>query len=137
MMADIVNFTQPDRLIWVCDCGCSTFSLFSDGVAECSLCAAPVTGAAEGWQEATEEAGKRDEPIARTSDHQGNGSAEFAKALIRKTAADPDLKLCITATGDSRTRVWAEAENTGQMEWTMDRIQDAIGLLKKWPLNET
>ena len=133
-MTEIVSFPSPERLIWVCDCGCSTFNLFSDGMAACSLCQAPVTGAMDGWQSRTESAKAREEPLTSMSDYQGNGSPEFALALIRKTASDPDVKLVIVATGDSRTRVWAAADTQPEMEWTKDRITDAIGLLDSWPI---
>lgn len=128
-MGDVVDLTPPEALIWVCDCGCSTFHLLSDGVAYCSVCREPVIGSNAGWQDNTISAGEREEPLIPRSDHQGNGSPEFALALARRSANGNDVKLIIVADESSRTRVWAAAETSAQMEWCKERVQDAVGLL--------
>lgn len=37
-MSDIVQFPKPQLQIYICECGCSTFNLLSDGNVQCAAC---------------------------------------------------------------------------------------------------
>lgn len=134
-MTKVVDFRQKDPMIWVCDCGCSTFNLLSDGKAACSVCAAPVVGAVDGWQDDTITARPREKPLVPRNDHQGNGSAEFALALIRKSVMSDAAVLIVVAESDSRTRLWAAANTKEQIKWTRERLKDAETLLDDFPVS--
>jgi hypothetical protein len=53
-MGEVVGFKRPadeSRLVWVCNCGCTTFRLFADGHAECAGCETTANGEPEDWRE--------------------------------------------------------------------------------------
>ncbi|MGI3168410.1 hypothetical protein ACRARG_04610 [Pseudooceanicola sp. C21-150M6] len=131
-MTDNIVDISPQRRVWVCNCGCSSFRLFSDGVAECCHCCSPVSGATDGWQSETKDAGVRGNASPEKTSIEFNSNADFALYHIRKRVSADDVALIIVAAEDSRTSIWAQAQNMAQKKWTEDRIADAVGLLNDW-----
>lgn len=125
----VVQFERPKSRIWTCNCGCSTFSIYEDGAVACAACDAVQSVNVPGtWFTERAAAPEREDEIFR--DVQGNGSVEFAKARLRKMAQDDDLALIVVAKEGGAVSTWAAAETKEQAVWTIQRLRDAIKLIK-------
>ena len=144
-MSEIVDFKpkaatevpEPptERKIWVCSCGCSTFTLLSDGSVECAMCEEPSHDDQGGWTmpgTATEWSG--DAPVR---DIAGNGSIEFAKRLILKRAEAEDAALVVVADRDGAIHTWSECETEEQFAWAGRKLDDIKALVLKRAPAET
>lgn len=128
-MTNVVELNKPEPMLWVCDCGCSTFELLSDGTARCAGCNASHDGMDGGW---LEKAGDKRTKYAEgdiVADVQGNGSVEFARRRLAKIAADDDVSLLIVAKRDGAVSVWSEAETEAQLKWVKKRIKIGKNLI--------
>jgi len=46
-VSDVVSFPRRQPLIWICECGCSTFKVFDDQHIECAQCKATASAIGE------------------------------------------------------------------------------------------
>ena len=76
----VVNFPPAEQVIWVCQCGCSTFCLEADGGTHCASCL--MSHPNEGRWERSPESPVRDPGDDSFASIQGNGSIEFARHTI-------------------------------------------------------
>lgn len=129
-MTNVTKFpVQPpvEPRIWVCICGCSTFSLRDDGTSACALCGL-VEGADGGWTDKPGTTYSGDaEPIAVV---QGNNSVDFARRVIAKRTAEEDTVAIVVVRHSGDIHVWTGAETSDQAAWIQRRITDAVELAK-------
>lgn len=135
-MADIVQLHQPQPMTWVCDCGCSTFSLLSDGTAQCAACDADHEGHGSGWLDRSEDRRTAHEEGDTFADVQGNGSIEFARRRLARIAADEDAVLIVVAKKCGRLSVWSVAETEEQAEWAQRKLKQADDLIARKDLSD-
>ena len=127
-MGDVTQIGPRPDVIFVCNCGCSTWRLLQDGAIECAACdnRSTTTGSWYTVQPEAKEFGG--EPFV---DIQGNGSVEFARSRLQRMATDPDLSLILLARGNGAIHMWSSAETKKQVKWTLRRFKEAVDLLKK------
>lgn len=130
-MGNVVSLSKPDPMVWVCNCGCTTFLLLSDGTATCAACDSLTDGLGAGWLEAKED--RRTETVAHETfaDIQGNGSVEFARRRVAKMAMEETASLLIVARKDGSISAWYEAETEDQVEWVKARADQAVALIAR------
>lgn len=131
-MTNIVKLHEekPTR-VWVCDCGCSTFSLIEGGTAECAHCGGILDSGDEdvsGWMDLPDREAKVEDPIV---DIQGNGSVDFARARVQKLCQDPSVRLLISGNDDGTVVFWSAAASKDQAEWSIELIDAAKSLALK------
>jgi len=125
----VVNFPAPVPQIWVCSCGCSTFSLRADGEAECAACENIIDAGSGGWFPAIKEGPERD-PAADppVNDVQGNGSVDFARQRIQQVSQGDDVAALLVVRACGTIHAWGSFETAEQREWIMRKLDQAKGL---------
>ncbi len=129
-MTKIVDFpkekTEEKLLIWVCNCGCVTFELFSDGSAICANCGA-VSGNG-GWNPPENASEHNGEVISVV---RGNGPDEpddFTRALVARRMADPKCVFSTALLEDGTISVWSSYDYSGPGK-VQESIDTALALL--------
>lgn len=130
-MADIVQLQQPQPMTWVCECGCSTFTLLSDGTAQCAGCDADHEALGSGWLDRSKDRRTPHEEADTFTDVQGNGSVEFARRRLARIASDDDAALVVVAKQDGRVSSWAIADTDDEITWAKARLADAADLIAR------
>ncbi|TNC05553.1 hypothetical protein [Paracoccus marcusii] len=128
-MADIVQLQQPQPMTWVCECGCSTFTLLSDGTAQCAGCDADHEALGSGWLDRSKDRRTLYEEADTFTDVQGNGSTIFARRRIARIAADEDAAMIVVAKEDGRISAWSIAETEDQVAWAHKKLTQAADLI--------
>ena len=115
-MSDVIQIPIRRDEIWVCLCGCSSFSLLGDGSIECSSCG---TWAEEmgSWYEEKPAAEATDDPPF--GDIQGNGSVDFAKAQVIRSVQSVDVVMIMTVAENGRLKLWTSVEGKAQEKWLL------------------
>lgn len=129
-MTEIVNFPakekQPEPMIWVCGCGCSTFELLSDGAAKCALCQEAINDG--GWLvPATDKEWDGDDPVRDVS---GNGEPDFARRVTSKRVLEDDVVLVVVVKQDGTVSTWTDIETEEQREWAKRQLDRVPAILK-------
>jgi hypothetical protein len=132
-MAEVIFFDQPALKIWVCGCGCASFDLMSDGSAKCSLCGEWDTEEG-GWFRDVVDRPDVGDDVNPVKDIHGNGSVDFARRRAQKVASDPDARLVVSACQEGAVTVWSNVESEDQRSWAIERLQQAIALIKDFRL---
>ncbi len=117
----VVQFPEAKRMVWVCPCGCSSFTLLGDGGAECIACDRPVSEAGA-WYETKPEAPKTTE--APFEDIRGDDDTDFARRRARQIAADPDVRLLVSKS-EANVRVWCAIATEEDRQWMLRGLDDA------------
>lgn len=129
----VVEFPRDEpKQIWICDCGCASFVLWSDGGGRCSACDAVLDVDGGGWLERI--AGGPDrlgDAEAVYTDINMNGVADLARRRLMTKAQDPAAQLIIVAAEDGTLSAWSSANCAAQYEWVYRKIDDAKAMLKK------
>jgi hypothetical protein len=120
----VVTFpTKPrdEKMIWVCNCGCATFELNSDGSATCRNCR--EVSDRGGWKVREPEDPTFDGPVSYAD--AGNDS-DFAERKIKREAQKANWIICGTYEG--RIMSWCEGfiETAEQEAWLRKGVD--IGL---------
>lgn len=124
-MSDVIDLYAPEPKIWVCDCGCSSFELFSDNTARCALCG--VETSEGGWHQPDEDnVWQGDEPVREIS---GNGVVDFAKRLIAKRMAEPDVVLAVIVKEHGAISTWSNIETEEQRKWADRQLKKVKNIL--------
>ena len=126
-MGNVVRFSAKEPLIWVCNCGCSTFELLDSGIASCAACGSVADVDGSGWSSWT--AVSRHSEDEAFTDIQGNGSVEFAKRRVARLAQDDDVSVLVVIRSDGGLTVWSAAETQDQIEWVKRKISQASNLI--------
>lgn len=122
-MSDVVKFPTKAKepMIWVCNCGCSSFELLSDATARCALCG--VISENGGWHlPDTDAVWEGEHPVREVS---GNGDPEFAKRVTTKRALEDDVVLIAVLKEDGLLATWTNVETPEQRDW-VDRQLDRV-----------
>jgi len=128
----VVNFPSQKPQIWICDCGCSSFTLRADGEAECCNCELVADGVGGGWMERIRNGPSRDpEADPPYADVQGNGSEEFARRRLQRLASQDDVVALAVVKEDGRVSSWSVAETDEQIAWTQRLYGVAAELIGK------
>ena len=110
-MAEVVEFKKPSPLIWVCECGCTTFQIFSDGNVTCAGCGAPHADEGSGWLDLPPENQHSGlDPDKTYRDVMGNGSVDFARQRLIRMAQSLENALIMVARYDGSISLWSDAE---------------------------
>lgn len=122
-MSEVVSFPakKQEPLIWICNCGCSSFELLSDATARCALCG--VISENGGWY--TPDADKVWDGDAPVREVAGNGDPEFAKRVTAKRLLEPDVVLAVVLKEDGLLATWTCVETDEQRDW-IDRQLDRV-----------
>lgn len=127
-MADIINF-KPETRIWICECGCATFHLRSDGKAECAACGKVATAEGQGWFDTLSEKQRDPDLDNPLYDIAGNSSVDFARRRMVKLASGDDNAIIIIVENDGTIRTWSVVETEEQEEWAKRQIESALDLI--------
>lgn len=130
-MADIHQLRQPAPRIWICDCGCSTFELLSNGTARCAACDADHEGVGSGWLDRSEDRRSPHAEKETFADVQGNGSVEFARRRVAQMASDENAVLLVVAREDGSLSAWSKAERAEQFAWAEEKLKQATALVTR------
>ena len=127
-MGDVTQIGPRPDVIFVCNCGCSTWRLLQDGAIECAACdnRSTTTGSWYTVQPEAKEFGG--EPFC---DVQGNGSIQFARSRVERMSGDADVRMIAIARANGSVHLWSDAETKKQVKWTVRRFKEAADLLKK------
>lgn len=119
--------------IWVCQCGCSTFELLSDGTVRCPVCESVTESPDGGWYNPDNKARweGEDGDIGPVRDISSNGSVEFAQMQLCSYAKDKDAAAVIVFKEGGSVSVWSKVETQEQREWFKDKLDIAYGLVTK------
>ena len=134
-MADVVDFPVRDRgdagdRVWVCACGCSTWTLRCDGQSECASCEKISTVEGGGWSDHLAGGGDVDADLEVFEDVQGNGCADFARASAGRTARRDDRALIVSAGYDGGLSVWGDISTAEERDWALERLAQARALVE-------
>lgn len=127
-MSNIVNLTPPPVKIWVCNCGCTTFELASDGTTTCAACF-NVSSDHGGWAPRPEQASTVPQE-GQFRSTRGNDSVDFARRFTLRKANAESACVIMSAIDDGSISVWANAETSEQIEWAVRRLEDAVKVLR-------
>lgn len=132
-MSEVVKFgpkAPKDPMIWVCECGCSTFELLSDNTVRCPVCETVSPSPDGGWYapdtDKTWEGKDPDEGPIR--DISGNSSVEFARARLRKLASDDEAVGVCVFKADGSVHAWSMVETAEQLQWFREKLDIAYDI---------
>lgn len=117
-----------ERLIWICQCGCSTFELSNDGTAQCAFCHHTRHEEGGWFRKELQPEWDGDAPVANI---QGNGSVEFAQRVVAKRAVSPDAVALVVVRSEGTIHTWSNLETDEQVSWACRRLEDAKALISK------
>lgn len=128
-MADVIPIrpAKAEKRVWVCACGCSTFTFYEDGTAECPHCGeAAETG---GWEPPDQATDRPDDGPRQFQSIQGN-IPDFAQHRIARFAGSEQATMLIIGMADGTVHTWAASEKADDPEWLWDIILRATRLLR-------
>ena len=126
-MSNVVSLDHAP-MMWVCVCGCASFSLLSDGSTECCNCGEVEPGDNK-W--ATHDPQQNEYDGQAFLDIHGNNSVEFAKSRIGRLASDADIALVFVAKEGGSTHAWSAATDSDQLDWAIEKIDIARDLIEQ------
>lgn len=129
MTDNVIKLTEEPKRIWVCDCGCSTFTLVDGGNVECAMCESDGHGKTSGWF--TPRHGSETSNDKPVKDIAGNGSIDFARRRLAQIAQDDGNALLIAAHEGGSVSSWSRAETQEQLDWVRDKVETALSLIKE------
>ena len=127
-MSNVVTIHE-EPMLWVCNCGCTTFHALSDGTGECAACNSPHDFDGSGWIARTDGRVYTGNDIFR--DVQGNGSIEFVRRRVADLAAGDDVVALVVLRNGGEIHTWSDVETADQVDWLDRRMNDAVDLIKQ------
>ena len=130
-MADVVDFPARPQQIWVCECGCASFDLRSNGTSSCSVCGLVTTGDKGGWFDEIADGPDfpADQEVFR--DFNWNGSIEFARHQILQAAADKTARAVVVVWQGERMTCWLDADNLEDQERLSELIDQNKDVVRR------
>jgi len=135
----VINFpavekTDPRRVIWICNCGCTTFYLHPENDAECAGCGEFITDPdVSGWKN-VDEPPVPDEPerpeTVRVLVDWNDPSINMKRILDQAVFGTSAVVIVIQQDGNYHT--WAARDV--EANWLAERIERASLLLRGEPL---
>lgn len=131
----VVEFPSPERLLWVCACGCRSFTLYADAVVECADCGTLQAGEPGGWRQALPAAPASAPPLENTTSRTVV-TLQDARSMVLRLQKDEalvdELVALIALRGGGGLRVWGEAFDTeARQAWLDRRLAEAREILTK------
>ena len=129
----IVNFPSKDEdqtepLVWICDCSCQTFFVYSNGGHECAQCGNAISGDIGAWKsppvtEPEERTGQ--ETTTRRMDH------EFMRRSIIQTVRNDEVAIIaiIRKNGGVQTHQFDFVETPLQKDWVSQCMFEATQMI--------
>lgn len=120
----IVQFPEPERLIWVCVCGCCTLFLHDDGTAECPSCGVMRAGE---WKVPPD---AKITPAESITTHKTGEPIDITNRRFSELMNDPDLMAACQIFRDGRVHSVIrerEAETEERRAWWRKRVDDFLG----------
>lgn len=111
--------------IWVCNCGCSSWALRSDGQVQCCNCESVSDRHPGGWYPDND--ADDYEGVPPVSNTQGNGDIGFARARMTRVVKQDDIVAVAAVREDGSVSTWNMCEGEAQREWLsrrLDQIRD-------------
>ena len=127
-MSNVVSL-NPDPMIWVCQCGCTTFHALSDGTGECAACNKSHDFDGSGWLLRADDRVFTGGDVFR--DVQGNGSVEFARQRVAQLSTGGDVVALVVLREGGEIHTWSSVDTVEQVEWLSRRMNDAVELIGK------
>jgi hypothetical protein len=132
-MSDVIPLKtkkeEPKPLIWVCECGCCTYELFSDSTVRCAVCGEATGGPDGGWD--VPETDKKWDGEAPVRDISGNGSEVFARRRMDTYVKDPNACVIIVFDETGSIHTWSKVETKAQLEWFREKLDATYELVSK------
>ena len=117
---------KDETVIFVCNCGCASFTLRADGFAECRNCEAVSDDG--GWR-----ARKDTDPdfTGQATFEDGGSTAEFAEHKAKRDVSSADW--IIFGTNEGRVVSWARdfMETPEQRSWLRNGVEAGIDAILK------
>ena len=137
-MSEVIAFPSkaPPEMMWVCGCGCASFTLGGEGCLTCSACKHPVgADAAGGWSAPTlpDTAWEGPSPVNHLT---SNGSPEFARQRMSTFAGEPDVAGIVIIRKSGAVHAWTDVDTAKGVEWLQERLKDAAGIITMGAVDE-
>ena len=127
-MADVIPLVSVEPMLWVCNCGCSSFEVLSDHTLRCAMCGT-VSQDVGGWS-LPDPSNIRDPdlpaPIRQVG---GNGEVDFARNATLRHSEETDVVAHAVIKEGGRIHLWSNAETPDQRAWIRRRFDDLKELL--------
>jgi hypothetical protein len=127
---------KDDDLIFVCNCGCTSFQVIGDGSLACANCENTMERDLPGrWYDSG------DVIVDKKEDHFssfGGNDHEFSERLAKKNAGAPDVTWIIHGNDEGRVTSWGRNfyDTPERVKWIKDQVQTgldlALGEAKTW-----
>lgn len=125
---------ELERLIWVCDCGCTVHYHYSDGSIVCSACKTEQCIDCLGeWRsrlpDTPDEPKELDETnfkIVELSD-----AKQFLKRQIKAHEGEDKITLAVVAYADGGLCTWSEPLTDEQVAWAKRKLNEAAAWFDK------
>lgn len=134
----------PERLIFVCQCGCRTFNMYADGNIVCSYCdgeLGPGQGSSEGWRRCLPDVPdvvEQDEG-GTVNDHQLPDESLARRHImkrINKLNEEGELALVYAYSTDGGGHGWMGFDTEEQREWTIRKMKEVIQWARDYRLGD-
>lgn len=118
----------PDRIVWVCACGCSTFYILPGKRAECAACMEPLNpDQSEGWNDVDEPPVPPEVPrptIVRPLVDMNDPNYNMRAVMAHASHTDSAIVLVVQQDGD--LHFWHDQfETPEQADWVRGRLDRA------------
>lgn len=129
-MNNVVEFTKPEPLVWVCACGCSTHRIYTTGAIECASCENIASVSGSGWlKELPEPTAEPREALPETKVISFSGTPRQALASML-SRVDPDGLVCLISIQENgRIRTWGGVDTKARARWLGRQLKEARALL--------
>lgn len=128
-MSNVVSIHKREPLVWVCNCGCTTFKLYEGGMTECASCG--IEGAEGGeWVHELPEppmVAKERLPDTKVLSFADSPASALRTFLSRADAETMVAAIFIHTNG--RVRTWGGVDTKDRVRWLQRRLKDAKELL--------
>ena len=136
-ISEVIAFPSkaPPEMMWVCGCGCASFTLGGEGDLTCTACSSLIVGAEGGWYvpKLPDTAWEGDNPITHVM---GNDSVDFARERMGRHAREPDVSTIIVVRQSGQIHTWTDVDNAEGVQWLQERLTDAEELITRGVADE-
>lgn len=112
--------------IWICNCGCSSWALRSDGHVQCCNCESISDHRPGGWY--PDSSADDYEGVLPFSNTLGNGDISFARARMARVVQQDGVMAAACVREDGSVSTWNMCEGEAQLEWLGRRLDQIRAL---------
>lgn len=131
MNDNVIHLEKKEPMIWVCDCGCSTFYLPEASPPRCANCdSSAESGQGSGWIDCLPQ-----REANKTADQLFSGvgalrhDTNFPRRRILRRLAEETSALVVVGFESGEVSLWSSAETEQQAEWAKSRLALAISMI--------